>query len=105
MEVGKTFGHLKTVLPMGDACLCFCACGESVTVPMADLEGGHIRSCGCQKEPRLLVPGMVVGHLTIVAHREKDAWECTCVCGRTVNRLAYNMRTIESQSCGCRGQA
>lgn len=107
VKVGQTFGQLKTVLPVSaDTWLCFCDCGESVTVPTSDLEGGHIRSCGCQREPRLLQPGMTVGQLTVVAHRQDDAWECRCTCGRTINVLAYNLRTAASQSCGaCRRAA
>lgn len=105
--MGQTFGHLKTVLPVSeDTWLCFCNCGESVQVLEKDLTDGHIRSCGCQREPRLLKPGMVVGQLTVVQHRDGDAWECTCSCGRIVNRLAYNMRTPDMQSCGrCEGVA
>lgn len=93
---------MDVVLYAGDAdqWLCFCACRNSVTVPYADLQGGHIRSCGCQRESRRLVVGETCGRLTVVAHREGDAWECLCACGKIVNVLDYNLRTPASQSCG-----
>jgi hypothetical protein len=99
--MGERFGQLDVVMYADtDRWQCFCTCGNSVLVPAADLHGGHITSCGCQRESRRLVVGEKCGRLTVVEHRSGEAWECLCACGRIVNVLDYNLRTPASQSCG-----
>jgi hypothetical protein len=49
---GQTFGRLRVMESAGSRkgkkyWLCFCQCGQSVTVPTWKLRLGHTKSCGC----------------------------------------------------------
>ena len=50
--------------------------------------------------------GLRFGRLTVIDRAENrrglPAWNCHCDCGATVTVLGCNLRTMHTQSCGCR---
>lgn len=51
---------------------------------------------------RLCGPGEVYGTLTVVRFiTDKNMWECTCTCGKTVHRQGHALRKYKVPNCGC----
>jgi hypothetical protein len=47
--VGRRFSRLEIMHREGGLCICRCDCSAAVVARVADLERGHIKSCGCLK--------------------------------------------------------
>lgn len=112
--VGLRFGRL-VVLRRGESrphrharWLCKCDCGMDVTVSSHHLKDGRTLSCGCWRRERSLrdIAGRRFGHLLVIhrAGRASDRramWLCTCDCGARIIVSGNNLRSGNSQSCGC----
>jgi len=93
--------------------LCICNCGKEKLACTSHLNSSTIRSCGCMvKEitprchrPLIDVTGQTFGRLTVVrrAHAKagEAAWLCRCTCGRMKVAESYNLRSGDTNSCGC----
>lgn len=51
--------------------------------------------------PRLDLSGQKFGRLTVAARGEGRRWSCLCACGASVSVLSYNLKSGDTQSCGC----
>lgn len=117
--IGQTFGRL-TVLEKGEAVnqrrtwLCKCECGNYVTVTTGNLNSGQVKSCGCMwrdsarragKSRFIDMVGRIYDRLTVIKLIEKGSnytlWECECECGKIVEVRGGDLRSGNTQSCGC----
>lgn len=96
---------------------CICDCGNIVpSVTTNNLISGHIQSCGCLRNERVLescgidLTGQRFGKLTVLERsksikeasgQSRTTWLCQCDCGNTVIVKTINLRSGDTQSCGC----
>ena len=112
-ELGKRYGQLTVKKFAGrsptDGKLlweCQCDCGNITTVRTAHLHSGAVISCGCKnraiKKDEI---GNRYGLLTVIgsapSRRGQAYWKCKCDCGNIIEVCGTNLRTGNSQSCGC----
>ena len=92
------------------AWVCVCDCGNQVAVRGSHLKDGGTKSCGCitrEGNTKALESGVKYGRLTAIGQSMERAgsrsikWEMRCDCGRSVIVLPSNVRTGQTQSCGC----
>lgn len=123
---GQSFGRLTAIGRCGARRLstiweCLCECGQTTTVPLGLLEGGHKRSCGCLRvdarkqngKSRLVdLLGAESGRLTVIARTGRSVphgsgvepvWLCRCECGATKELRGSMIRYRRIISCGCVG--
>ncbi len=84
--------------------LCQCDCGNQTVVQSGHLRSGHTKSCGCTHETVDLT-GQRFGKLTVL-QRDKNkqrqtTWLCQCDCGKQTVVLSGNLKSGNTQSCGC----
>lgn len=89
---------------------CICECGSKTTATTNELRSGHKKSCGClKKEPKAEdLRGMRFGRLVAMKHigthtDRKAIWRCKCDCGRKTYVRAADLKSGNTQSCGCLG--
>ena len=90
---------------------CRCDCGATKAVHGGSLRGGKSRSCGCliadvSAATKIVdMAGVRVGKLVAVRRAENDGkavrWECLCDCGGVSVVRAVNLRSGNTNSCGC----
>lgn len=94
---------------------CKCDCGNEVIVRGANLKSGNTSSCGCLWKEKFCknhfddLTGKQFGNLTVlyrdeskpIGHQKPVYWICKCICGKEISVLAENLRSGNSQSCGC----
>lgn len=113
---GLTFNYL-TVLSLSDKTdsshnsywNCKCACGKTLTEPVAgfNLKNGKVKSCGCKKgELRIntmnqSLIGQTFGQLTVINYLGKSYWECLCTCGNKIQVRGDHLKALETTHCGC----
>jgi len=106
---GKTKSHRWT---------CRCDCGKELVVQTGNLRSGHTKSCGCHRldpEKHENLSGHVFERLTVIRESVKSVpgkrmWDCVCSCGEALVVRGTNLKSGNSNSCGCyaneiRGQA
>ena len=124
---GRRFGRLTVLsqspnryVPGGNVqWYCKCDCGATIEVRGDNLLRGHTNSCGCLRQdgmrsvrinrnmPKLDLRGEKFGRLTAIAPTyRRDAtksviWKCKCDCGKTIYVGASNLRSGNTNSCGC----
>lgn len=108
---GRVFGRLTATIYMGDAkWFCTCTCGVSKVLRSGDLRSGRTSSCGCLKSEtvrernaaRLIdIFGRRFGRLLVVSHDAGEMWRCQCDCGNELSCGSSNLRSGQTQSCGC----
>jgi len=116
---GDTFGEwtaLGSTVRTSERVLCRCTCGTEREVLAMALLGGRTRSCGCRggkdgrrgplpikPKPPYLTAGAVLGWLTLLenAPYEASMVRCRCTCGTETTKLAGNLKTSNTKSCGC----
>lgn len=111
---GKMFGNLKVIKKSNvkgkdnrTQWLCVCECGNKVSVRPGSLKSGDTSSCGCrQGREKLNLIGRVYHRLTVIEEvgktkANKYIYKCECECGNYVNVVSSNLRTGNTQSCGC----
>ncbi len=88
--------------------VCRCDCGAIARIAPCSLHGGRSRSCGCQQGRRAhaLNPGQVFGRLTLLEQAGVSSnggvlWRCQCECGYVGRFRAGNLKSGNTQSCGC----
>ena len=125
---GQTFGYL-TVLERDEDKVsasgkrrtvwkCVCKCGNKLSVTTDALRSGRTKSCGCYCKERASESsiknyvGERFGLLTVVKRGPNVrldqrttlvTWICRCDCGNVVTVRANNLRSGNTQSCGCMG--
>lgn len=140
---GKTYGYLTVICLDEDYTLekrktsktnpgiwwkCQCKCGNEIRVKTAELNNGHVKSCGClQKElasanmkntiqklgadARFIdLTGQKFGKLTVIKRdSEKQSaqifWICQCECGNVKSINGSSLKSNATQSCGCIGNS
>ena len=92
---------------------CLCECGNEVDVASSHLISGHSQSCGCRKcetpSNFLDLKGQRFGFLSVIERADKrifpsgqtTMWHCRCDCGNEVDVALSNLKTGNTQSCGC----
>lgn len=111
--VGMQFGYLTVVKRTknnrgGLAWVCRCICGNVVTRDTGLLDSSPNASCGCKQNVSLRedVTGKKFGRLTALyfdeSRKPNTHWMCRCDCGKEVSVRLQNLKTGETQSCGCR---
>lgn len=85
--------------------LCRCDCGTEKVIRYSHLKSGKIVSCGkCYKPQEKLVKSLVgvpCGRLMPIERLDGNKYRCKCECGNEVIVSAGNLRTKNTQSCGC----
>lgn len=96
------YGKLTAIEYLGKSqWRCKCDCGNEKIVYGGHLESGHTKSCGCFRSPRIDLTGQVYGRLTVVEWLGNGKWKCQCSCGNVVFVKTDNLRSKNTQSCGC----
>lgn len=117
---GKTFDHL-TVIQKDNSrkngktyWICKCSCGNTVSVYGYYLRTGHTKSCGCLSNKmrsdsnRQNLIGQTFGYLTVLSYEgstenRQSLYKCRCnLCGSEKVYRAGNLKSGNSQSCGCK---
>ena len=85
--------------------LCQCECGEQKVIRYSHLKAKKIVSCGkCYKPQEKLVKSLVgvpCGRLMPIERLEGNKYRCKCECGNETIVDGGNLRTKNTQSCGC----
>ncbi len=111
--VGMQFGYLTVIERSKSArgalaWVCRCVCGSLVTRETGLLDDSPNASCGCKQNVGLRedVTGERFGRLTALhfdeSKKSNTHWVCRCDCGKEVSVRLQNLKTGETQSCGCR---
>lgn|SRR5574344_168230 len=110
-DLNKPKGHQKKVY-----WICKCSCGNIVSVSSYCLMTKETHSCGClQRERtsqtnRLNLTGQRFGKLTVIdkalnikeeSGQDRTTWNCLCDCGKMIIVKTINLRSGDTQSCGC----
>jgi hypothetical protein len=116
---GQRFGLLTAVskAPSGPRYRtmwhCRCDCGKEYVTGANNLKSGNTQSCGCApkkpRKPELLLDliGDVYGRLTVlwcvgpVPNGRIREWMCRCSCGKEIQVAQNNLRSGNTESCGC----
>lgn len=110
---GKDFGYLKALYYIkGGKWHCRCQCGKELDVDTRNLNSGHTQSCGCfqKKAAAKNVINMLEYEDDNFKVLERNGstkngialWLCLCKhCGNVFTTEGANIRSGESQSCGC----
>lgn len=128
---GQKFGKLTVIeeLPQRrDGCVvwhCICDCGKECDIIGKYLKSGHTQSCGCLnreitiqrnkegkgkpnlKNIKIIPKGTRYGKLTVLQlldERTKDRhtiYQCQCDCGTIINVPSKDLKSGNTQSCGC----
>lgn len=90
---------------------CQCSCGKITKVRGDHLRGGKTKSCGCKVAELVSnsrhdsLVGAVFNRLTVLSEVGKKGtdyvYRCRCICGNEVDVLGGNLRSGNTQSCGC----
>ena len=96
---------------------CQCECNTIISVYLANLRSGDIKSCGCYnrekasercKNRRLDITDQIFGRLQAIVidwYRTKETgrtyWWCQCECGAIVSVYRGDLRNGHTKSCGC----
>lgn len=106
---GERYGNLVALERVGkrgslSLWLCRCDCGNTVTVALPNLRGGHSKSCGCRRKHNLtgkrfgkLIAEKIVGTAT----DGTLLWECKCDCGNITTVRSTSLVKGDTKSCGC----
>src|SRR3972149_2479952 len=92
--------------------LCRCECGKYKEIWGSNLQGKITKSCGCDQEKfwknKTNLTGQRFGRLLVVCltkrkeNRPKEVcWECLCSCGNMTMVCTTDLRSGNTQSCGC----
>lgn len=103
---------------------CKCDCGKEIVVTGDNLQNGSTKSCGClntEKRQELgysnkkSLVGQHFGDLTVIADCNETIrvgengyvhmYLCRCKCGREIKVRDSNLRSGNTQSCGCNRQS
>lgn len=101
---GLRFGRLIALNPYDKAknggyrWSCQCDCGNQSIVRLDQLESNGTQSCGCLND----IIGQRFGRLIAIRRYAKPSkWLCQCDCGGQTITSITNLRSGNTQSCGC----
>jgi len=89
---------------------CVCDCGNEFIANGYDLRAGKRRSCGCERKEKIRgrtinLINQKFGKLTVIEFayykKHKACWKCECDCGNEVIVGAIDLKTGNTQTCGC----
>lgn len=109
----------------GQAAVCRCSCGTTVTLSLSEFQSGHQKTCGkkeCTSRLLSLVrtgkrrpdmvgktpankvdrTGRVYGRLKALEESEPGRWLCECECGNQETVLSTNLSNYAKNNRGCR---
>ncbi|MCT4563759.1 MAG: AP2 domain-containing protein [Maledivibacter sp.] len=120
---GRKYGRLTAIEPTtkrqqgGVVWKCECDCGnKEVYASRANLEQGHVQSCGCLKAEKVVkrnkirqtkdITSQKFGRLTAIEptmerRHGSVIWKCKCKCGNDVYVSVSNLISGNTLSCGC----
>ena len=118
---GKKFGRLTVIKRDVDASnkhkrsywLCHCECGKQKVIAGISLKNGSTQSCGCLRNERVFNKltkneiGNRYGKLVVIemdnqrGNRNHIQWICKCDCGNIKSVYGADLRSGNTQSCGC----
>lgn len=119
---GQCFGRLivlnKTEKRCGHNIVwhCKCECGNECDINGGDLRQGKTKSCGCLRKETTSLLGTKYGgqkqneditnqkfnKLTALSYNsEQKKWKCKCDCGNYVYVRISDLKSNNTQSCGC----
>ncbi len=108
---GEVFGMLTVIKSAGKNKWgnklwdCSCSCGGSTTLITGNLTAKvSVKSCGClnhKKIPRIDLIGKRFGRLIVVNYRDRSHWHCLCDCGKKIVVRGADLKSKNTQSCGC----
>lgn len=88
--------------------LCKCDCGNTKSIPAADLKNKKSVSCGCKrKHSRQMIDmtGKKYNKITVLEMlpepNHKTKCKCLCDCGNIFTTTSYDVRSGHTKSCGC----
>lgn len=115
----QRFGRLTAIKPLYPhkghmLWLCKCDCGNEKEVQRYRLLQGLVMSCGCMWKDSarsagrtrfIDLTGKQFDNLTVIKQSGKAGrdilWECLCSCGQTVIVRGKDLKSGNTQSCGC----
>ena len=109
----QIFGKLKVIERIDSKWKCQCDCGNIAYVSTNHLKSGHTQSCGCLQREKTIASSAIditnqrYGLLVALKYDEltsipkKRKWICKCDCGNIVSVELNNLRSGDTQSCGC----
>lgn len=83
---------------------CVCICGNETDVCGHELKSGHTQSCGCysrESRPVAKIKDKRFGMLVAKEYVGNSKWKCKCDCGNETVVYTNNLKTKNTQSCGC----
>ena len=103
----QIFGKLKVLKfierkKSGYYWLCKCDCGNEKIIRITNLTSGLTRSCGCLNFQDYT--GKRFGRLIVIDLHERATptkWLCKCDCGNKIIVSGNNLKSGNTQSCGC----
>ena len=121
---GQKFGRLTALRVdddnqnkhCGTKWICECDCGTIKSIRGYDLRKGKVLSCGCLRNEKVReaignhLEGQRFGKLTVKYQVDsikessgmlRTAWLCQCDCGNEVIVKTINLKSGDTQSCGC----
>lgn len=119
--LGQRFGRLVVIQKDEEASkfhhrsywICQCDCGKQKSIAGLSLTQGATQSCGCLRNERVFnaIAKNEVGHkygklLVLKMDTERNPygsikWICKCDCGNIVSVSGAQLRSGQTQSCGC----
>jgi hypothetical protein len=119
---GQRFGRLTVLNKTEKRCghnivwHCKCECGNECDINGGDIRQGKTKSCGCLKKEKTAeigkkyggkkqkedITGQKFNRLTALDYdSEREKWRCLCDCGNYVYVRANDLKSNNTQSCGC----
>lgn len=113
---GRRFGFLTVISRApnkGRATVwaCKCKCGGYVESRAGDLKSGRVKSCGCirknvaRNNTFVDITGKTFGRLRAIeqvgSRKGRAMWLFQCECGNVIVASGKDVRTGNTQSCGC----
>lgn len=93
------------------AWFCSCDCGGYIETRAGDLKSGRVKSCGCirkrvaKRNTFIDIEGVKFGRLTAIkqvgSRNGRAMWLFQCECGKVIAASGKDVRTGNTQSCGC----
>lgn len=101
--IGRRFGKLVVVSGDSHRFVCRCDCGKEILAWWTNLIQGRKTHCGCGKYADRDEKGKKYGRWMVIARHQGSVeyWECRCDCGNEGVVSRSNLRSGNSQSCGC----
>lgn len=85
--------------------LCLCECGKEKIIDSSELQRGSTKSCGCIRKEFDDLTGRIFGKLTVINYVKTEKrityFLCKCECGNEVIVRGRDLKSKNTNSCGC----